>query len=261
MTRILFREGDLLCLLDLLRAPSLFQAVVYLALTLMLEWGVMARVRRAARRLYAAAAARMCRRRRRRRRGHRRCHTTITTTSSISAGTAGSCERQGSQGELSVPLLLSVGGPRAGARQSEAHVQHQPAVEAVSSAEEAAMVGLQTEGRPVGLDTGNEDEDEDVAAERVAIEDAVRGVEDGGEGGGVGGEVAAARARGVLLCGVRKTFHTLGPLREALSRLHARLRGGSTGTGTGMVQAVRGLWLAIPPGQCFGLLGVNGAGV
>lgn len=28
----------------------------------------------------------------------------------------------------------------------------------------------------------------------------------------------------------------------------------------GPVQAVKGLWLAVPPGECFGLLGVNGAG-
>jgi hypothetical protein len=60
--------------------------------------------------------------------------------------------------------------------------------------------------------------------------------------------VGAHALKQVLLAGLRKTYHS-GPL--------AALRGDADPSG---VRAVRGLWLGVAPGTCFGLLGVNGAG-
>ena len=55
-----------------------------------------------------------------------------------------------------------------------------------------------------------------------------------------GGEQPVFQANEVLLEGLRKRYF------QGLRRPY--------------LQAVKGVWVGVPPGECFGLLGVNGAG-
>ena len=57
---------------------------------------------------------------------------------------------------------------------------------------------------------------------------------------GTGGEQPVFQAYEVLLEGLQKRYF------QGLRRPYLR--------------AVRGVWAGVPPGECFGLLGVNGAG-
>ncbi|KXZ53111.1 hypothetical protein GPECTOR_7g1001 [Gonium pectorale] len=109
--------------------------------------------------------------------------------------------------ELETPLLPPPEGPS----------PHPPA---------GAPADLEAGGVEAGGEEGptdDEDDDVDVAAERVAVQEGRR---EGSQ---------------VLLAGVRKVYWPRGPFGPPLV-------------------AVRGLWLGVPAGECFGLLGVNGAG-